>query len=106
MDSCKPPIRNLSGLLSAVIAVEIGSMSAIRVRSRRHVASHVAVIAHEGLTMECVVADVSTGGARLTLRGSEAVPQRFELKVAGTEVVRRCDVVWRHRNEIGVRFLA
>jgi hypothetical protein len=55
----------------------------------------------------CVIADVSKTGARLTFRTAHDVPEMLELRLSKTSPAsRRCRVVWRARDAIGVRFVA
>ena len=57
---------------------------------------------------QCVMLDVSAGGARLKLNGDFAVPEQFTLflsKIDG-RLKRRCVIAWRKDKQIGVRFMA
>ena len=49
------------------------------------------------------IVDLSSTGARLRVKSAMSVPETFELCVGGI-TTRRCSVVWRFRNEIGIRF--
>jgi PilZ domain len=51
---------------------------------------------------DCLVTDVSDGGARLYVEGLE-VPDEFTLSFAGDER-RACRVIWRLGYEVGVAF--
>jgi hypothetical protein len=55
-------------------------------------------------TMDCVVRDLSDGGARLQIGQHAAVPDRFELYVPLKETTYRVHVRWRRNEEIGVLF--
>jgi len=58
----------------------------------------------QGKTLECVVADISDGGARLVVSGG--VPEEFGLVIDGdTGAEHSCRVVWRLDDEIGVEFV-
>ena len=54
---------------------------------------------------ECLLADVSTTGARIVLKGEDQVPDLITL-LMGTlgAVPRRCRVVWRKGLELGLEF--
>jgi PilZ domain len=53
----------------------------------------------------CVMADVSAGGARLLVKPTANVPNRFILLLSRDgELRRECFVAWRSVNKIGVRF--
>jgi PilZ domain-containing protein len=54
----------------------------------------------------CVLWDISEGGARLTVASHKALPDKFILrKTRGDANGRRCVVVWRSPEEIGLKFL-
>lgn len=54
----------------------------------------------------CMIADVSSGGARLSFRSARDVPEFFTLHLSLTsQTPRRCQVVWRARDAVGVVFL-
>lgn len=56
------------------------------------------------ISVRCVIADVSQGGARLIAGLSHLVPSRFDLTVDGLGLEMQCEVVWRRGNEVGVKF--
>ena len=53
----------------------------------------------------CQVRDLSPDGARLEFPPRQAVPDTFELHVAG-QPVRKCERRWVRNNIVGVRFVA
>jgi hypothetical protein len=55
---------------------------------------------------ECQMKDVSAGGARLAHSIATELPDELLLSLAkhGT-VRRRCQVAWRGKNQVGVRFI-
>jgi PilZ domain len=55
---------------------------------------------------DCVIADISTGGVKLHVKGFE-VPNDFVLILSGDGVAKECNyqVVWRLGREIGARFV-
>ena len=55
-------------------------------------------------TLPCAVRDVSEEGARLRISGSIDAPDTFELFIELDGIWVECEVVWRGRGEIGVRF--
>lgn len=55
---------------------------------------------------ECVVRNLSDGGARLSLAETFGLPARFRLAIVGDEGGRMAHVVWRRSGEIGVSFEA
>lgn len=59
----------------------------------------------ERFARHCVLADISSGGARLSLVGIEAVPDEFDLSVPRRQLWTRARVVWRRPSSCGVAFL-
>lgn len=57
-------------------------------------------------TIDCVVRDMSLGGARLKVENGLAVPALFELLLVSEEARVPAEVVWRRPNEVGIRFAA
>ena len=56
-----------------------------------------------GSVLDCVVKDLSDGGARLAVEGALAVPQEFNLRLSDGRVFD-CTVRWRQFGSLGVRF--
>lgn len=52
----------------------------------------------------CTIADVSATGARLTTDHMDLLPDQFDLAL-NADVMRKCQVVWRRQNQVGVKFL-
>lgn len=55
---------------------------------------------------ECVVRNISEGGARLTFGEASAVPARFDLAISGDGRSMAAVVRWRSLTDIGVEFEA
>jgi hypothetical protein len=55
-------------------------------------------------SVECVVLNISTGGAGLALEGDVAVPFAFDLEIESEHMRRRCTLVWRLERRLGVTF--
>jgi hypothetical protein len=76
---------------------------------RRKVEQLVLMTADTGAIIgQCVMLDVSAGGARLKVDGGLTVPDEFTLflsKIDG-RLKRRCVIAWRNEKQIGVRFVA
>lgn len=54
--------------------------------------------------VDCLIADISDGGARLV--APAGLPEEFALIVKdGTNASQRCRVAWRLDDEIGVEFI-
>jgi hypothetical protein len=55
---------------------------------------------------ECRLKDISSGGARFSHALSEDLPAEFFLSLSRDgKVRRRCEVRWREKDQVGVRFL-
>jgi hypothetical protein len=55
----------------------------------------------------CKMKDVSAGGAKLVHSFSDELPQELLLSLSRDgKVRRRCQVAWRAKDQIGVRFVA
>ena len=55
---------------------------------------------------ECLMIEVSAGGARLQLATSEPLPDRFFLILSRDGALRRlCSVAWQKRDKAGVQFV-
>jgi hypothetical protein len=54
---------------------------------------------------ECEMLDISAGGARLTVRSQDHVPDIFILRLRRSGDRKCCSVVWREGDQIGVEFL-
>jgi hypothetical protein len=53
----------------------------------------------------CTIADVSAGDARLSFRSARDAPDCFGLHLSPTsQTPKRCRVVWRARDAVGVVF--
>jgi hypothetical protein len=53
---------------------------------------------------ECILHDVSTTGARISVEVPEIVPDYFKLKIPGAREIRKCRVRWRSGNDVGLEF--
>jgi PilZ domain len=53
----------------------------------------------------CIVANVSTGGAKITGVQPEHVPDEFLLRLTPHSPLRKCHIVWRSADALGVEFI-
>jgi hypothetical protein len=53
----------------------------------------------------CIVSNFSNGGARITGVEPAAIPDEFILRISPHSPRRRCRVVWRKKDGVGVRFV-
>jgi hypothetical protein len=55
---------------------------------------------------QCVVQDMSTSGARITVDDPNVLPGRLRLVFArDARTGRNCEVVWRRGKSVGVKFV-
>ena len=55
---------------------------------------------------QCVVQDLSTSGAKVTIEDSNSLPTRLRLAFSrDARTGRACEVVWRRGNSVGVKFV-
>lgn len=55
---------------------------------------------------ECVVRDISAGGAKFVHKITDELPGRLILALSKDGHVRRsCELVWRRDDQVGVRFV-
>ncbi|WP_162916851.1 PilZ domain-containing protein [Dongia deserti] len=79
--------------------------SSRRSQDRRTILKGAKVVFNNGKgVMVCRVRDLSQGGARLEFPPRQALPDKFELHVAG-QPVRLCERRWTRNNIVGVRFV-
>jgi hypothetical protein len=55
-------------------------------------------------TLDCLVRDISSTGARLEVSNAVLLPELFDLYVAQKDVTYRVRITWRAEGEIGVEF--
>ena len=75
-------------------------------KSKRRPVRYPAWIERDGNTPdECQLSDVSSSGARILVKSTEEVPEDFSLLLSSVGRSRRkCQVVWRAGNEVGLKF--
>ncbi len=55
---------------------------------------------------KCQVADVSQSGAKITVDRAVEVGRLFDIAFVPGAAARRCEVVWRRGNTLGIRFIS
>ena len=58
-----------------------------------------------GSPIDCILLDISLGGARLHVHHTSEMPNQFQLHIEADAFTRQCEVVWRQANELGVKFI-
>jgi hypothetical protein len=54
---------------------------------------------------DCIVIDLSDGGARVRLLGTVEPPATFDLKIPGDDFIVTCEVAHRTDQSVGVKFV-
>jgi len=63
------------------------------------------IVFHDGAySYECVVRDVSEGGARIEIPSAHLIPRRFYFLSSKEEIAHDCELVWRTRMMAGIKF--
>ena len=78
-------------------------MSEHRIAPRKRVLK-AGTIEFGGGGIDCIVRNLSDTGAALSVESPVGIPSEFNLVVVADEVNRRCRVVWRKENRIGITF--
>jgi hypothetical protein len=73
-------------------------------RSRTYIGGQIAFNQRSSL-MDCLVRNISAGGAKLAFTNTGAVPQEFDVTMPRMARTFRARVVWRRAEEAGVTFL-
>ena len=63
------------------------------------------IVFHDGAySCECVVRDMSEGGARIEIPAARMLPRRFYFLTSKEEVAHDAELVWRTRIMAGIKF--
>ena len=62
------------------------------------------VVLHDWSTIDCIVRNLSEGGARLDFSDPIALPDHFEVLFIGTNMLVPADRIWERGVTAGVRF--
>lgn len=77
-----------------------------RMHGRRRVLKKGLLILNaNGSAIECVVRELGGGGARIGLHGWMALPERFDLMIAGDNLRVAARVAWQRGQEAGLAFV-
>ena len=55
--------------------------------------------------IDCRILDLTPEGARVASATGHELPDVFQLRADSTRVIGAVEVVWRHANQVGVRFV-
>ena len=75
-----------------------------QVRRRRHQSAWITL--DDGTANhKCEVADISQSGAKITVDTAVEVGSLLDIAFVPRAAARRCEVVWRRGNTLGIRFI-
>jgi hypothetical protein len=57
-----------------------------------------------GSALDCLVRNLSDGGARIKIEAAHTLPDRFQLHLIKTSTRRAAEVKWRTATELGIEF--
>jgi hypothetical protein len=72
--------------------------------SERHEVLQAGTISFRGSAVDCMVHNISIGGANLEVGHDLKIPDSFRLLIDPQFGNRHCHVVWRNEHRIGVAF--
>ena len=75
-----------------------------RTAPRQKVLKHGTLSFGRGCGLDCMVRNISSGGARLDVANPFSLPQSFMLLIETDQFMRRCRPVWCSGTRIGVAF--
>ena len=75
-----------------------------RTEPRHRVLKHGTLAFGDGGGVDCMVRNISSGGARLDVANPFRLPQSFMLVIESDHFMRRCRPVWCSETRIGVAF--
>jgi hypothetical protein len=55
-------------------------------------------------SVDCIVRDLSAGGACLQVDSTDSLPQEFFLKIPVENLKRLCRIAWKAKDRVGVAF--
>ena len=62
------------------------------------------VILSERVSLDCIVRDISPGGARLEFETPVSLPPDFRLRIVSADLIIPATPAWQRKLEAGVRF--
>ena len=75
-----------------------------RVDQRLKVLKEAKVMLTDWHSVDCIVRDIGTGGARLEFAGPVYLPKQFRLRIISGNVTIPAAPAWQNRREAGIRF--
>jgi hypothetical protein len=73
--------------------------------TRTRVLKAAKVLVRKSSVIDCVAQDLTSRGASLEVSNANDLPERLDLTLDAGHSIRRCRLVWRKLNKVGVEFL-
>jgi ribosomal protein S1 len=77
-----------------------------RKSARLRVLKNAKLIIEKSSVIDCVVRNLTSVGARVTISNTTALPEKLEMTFDRGRTIRSCRIVWRTLNETGIEFCA
>lgn len=78
-----------------------------RAHPRQRVLKRVKAVFNDNRSViDCIMRDVSLGGARLACAQAVQLPERFQLVIMADREMRDVRVAWRNHSQLGVEFVS
>jgi ribosomal protein S1 len=77
-----------------------------RKSARLRVLKNAKFIIGKSSIIDCVVRNLTSVGARVTISNTTNLPEKLEMTFDRGQTIRSCRVVWRTLNETGIEFCA
>jgi len=82
------------------------SLNDSRCTHRRRMLKDGRIVINKGWSLiDCAIRDVSTAGARLSVKPQCELPNELELLFVTEEMLVPCELRWRRGDRLGVRFI-
>jgi hypothetical protein len=62
------------------------------------------IVGRQSISIDCIVRNLSAGGACLQVESTEDLPEEFLLKILVENLRRVCRIAWRSQDRMGVVF--
>lgn len=69
-----------------------------------HVQKSAKIVIGTSAVLDCLVRDLSTGGARIEIQNATDLPEAVDVTFDGGHTFRPCRLKWRNLKETGVEF--
>lgn len=76
-----------------------------RATDRRTVYRFARLVLPDRSTVNCIIKDVSPGGAKVVIEGAITMPPKVILKIDQTGESKRAKVAWQRDTEVGLQFV-